>query len=95
MPSCIHVHTRFTFDCDLDPREAIRAAKMRRFHGIIVTEHHYYSVGAPIEEIAKEENFLVLRGAEYSSADGHVLLYDVREDSFNSAYYLLIAREAQ
>ena len=86
----MHVHTKYGGDCLLDPIEMIQRAKEIGLDAICVMEHHSYVASKPIDEIAKKERFLVFRGAEYHSSDGHLLLYGVEDDSFNWGKYMPI-----
>jgi predicted metal-dependent phosphoesterase TrpH len=86
----MHVHTKYGDDCLLEPTEMIRRAKEIGLDAVCVTEHHSYSASEPVCKIAELEDFLVLRGAEYHSSDGHLLLYGVRDDRFNWGKYMPI-----
>ena len=79
----LHCHTLYSNDNYLEPRDLICRARERGLDGVVVTEHHSYQASRPLDRIAREEGFLVLRGVEVSTNRGHVLLYGVRDDSWN------------
>jgi histidinol phosphatase-like PHP family hydrolase len=85
----MHVHTKYSKDNVSEPEAMIRAAIKNRLHGIVFTEHHSYLASSPIEALRKkyEKYILILRGAEYSSAWGHLLIYGVKTDDFNVEKY--------
>lgn len=78
-----HCHTRHSYDNWLEPLDLIRRAKALRLDGIVVTEHYSYEASAPVEAIARDEGFLVLRGVEIATDRGHLLAYGVEDDSWN------------
>lgn len=78
-----HCHTRHSYDNWLEPLDLIRRAKSLGLDGIVVTEHYSYEASAPVEAIARDEGFLVLRGVEIATDRGHLLAYGVEDDSWN------------
>lgn len=79
----LHCHTLYSKDNYLEPRDLIRRARARGLDAVVVTEHHSYEASRPVERVAAEEGFLVLRGVEVSTNQGHVLLFGVEDDSWN------------
>ena len=79
-----HCHTKHSYDNWLEPLDLIRRAKSLGLDGIVVTEHYSYEASAPVEAIARDEGFLVLRGVEISTDRGHLLAYGVENDSWNA-----------
>ena len=75
-----HCHTRFSYDNWLEPLDLIRRAKAIGLDGVVVTEHHSYEASAPVETIARDEGFLLLRGVEISTDRGHLLAYGIEDD---------------
>ena len=78
-----HCHTKFSYDNWLEPLALIRRAKALGLDGIVVTEHYSYEASAPVEAIARDEDFLLLRGVEIATDRGHMLVYGVEDDSWN------------
>ena len=57
-----HCHTKYSYDNWLEPLALIRRAKALGLGGIVVTEHYAYEASLPVEAVARDEGFLVLRG---------------------------------
>jgi hypothetical protein len=72
----LHVHTTFSRDSLITPKDLIYYAKNRGLNAVAVTDHDQLD-GA--YKIAKETDFLVIPGMEVSSADGHIIALNVRE----------------
>ena len=84
----LHVHTKYSGDNDSDPEEAILRAIEVGLHGIAFTEHYYYEASEPVE-ILKEKyknSILIFRGVEFSSAEGHCLVFGVDTDTLSIKY---------
>ena len=78
-----HCHTKHSYDNWLEPGDLIRRARAIGLDGVVVTEHHSYEASAPVEAVAREEGFLLLRGVEISTDRGHLLAYGVEDDAWN------------
>jgi predicted metal-dependent phosphoesterase TrpH len=79
----LHCHTVYSKDNYLEPGDLICQAREAGLDGVVVTEHHSYQASRPLDRIAREEGFLVLRGVEVSTNQGHILLYGIRDDAWN------------
>ncbi|MBI4651941.1 PHP domain-containing protein [Candidatus Desantisbacteria bacterium] len=86
----MHVHSIYSGDSTLEPREMIKKAKEIGLDAICITDHHSFIASQFVEDVARKENFKIFRGAEYHSEWGHVLIYGVYDDNFNSGRYLPI-----
>lgn len=78
----LHVHSRYSTDNNSDPEETIIRAIELGLHGIVFTEHDYYEASEPIE-IFKEKyrnSIGIIRGVEFSAAEGHCLIFGVDTD---------------
>jgi hypothetical protein len=78
-----HCHTRHSYDNWLEPLDLIRRAKALGLDGVCITEHYAYEASEPIEAIARDEGFLLLRGVEIATDRGHLLAYGVEDDGWN------------
>ena len=78
-----HCHTKHSYDNWLEPLDLIRRAKAIGLDGVVITEHHSYEASAPVEAVARDEGFLVLRGVEISTDRGHLLAYGIEDDGWN------------
>jgi len=72
----LHVHTTYSNDSLITPRDLVYYAKRRGLNAVAVTDHNYLD-GA--YKIAKETDFLVIPGMEVSSAEGHIVALNVSE----------------
>lgn len=66
----LHVHTNYSSDSLITPKELIFYAKKNGLNAVAITDHNIIE-GAL--KIAKETDFLVIPGMEVSSADGHIV----------------------
>jgi predicted metal-dependent phosphoesterase TrpH len=84
----LHVHSRLSGDSDADPEECVIAAIERGLHGIAFTEHYSYAASEPVEELAERYRgrLLIVRGVEFSAAEGHCLVFGVDTDALALAY---------
>jgi len=72
----LHVHTTYSKDSLISPKDLVYYAKKRNLNAVAVTDHNYIE-GA--YRIAKETDFLIIPGMEVSSADGHIVALNVHE----------------
>lgn len=72
----LHVHTTYSNDSLITPKDLVYYAKKRGLNACAVTDHNSLD-GA--YKIAKEADFLIIPGMEVSSADGHIVALNVRE----------------
>jgi predicted metal-dependent phosphoesterase TrpH len=70
------VHTTYSSDSLITPKDLIYYAKNRGLNAVAVTDHNSLE-GA--YKIAKDTNFLVIPGMEVSSSDGHIVALNVSE----------------
>lgn len=72
----LHVHTTYSKDSMITPKELVFYAKKRGLNAVAVTDHNRVE-GAL--KIAKETDFLIIPGIEVTSADGHIVGLNVKE----------------
>jgi len=72
----IHVHTTYSHDALITPKDLIFYAKKRGLDGVAITDHDRID-GAL--KIAKETDFLIVPGIEISSLNGHIIGLNVDE----------------
>jgi len=72
----LHVHTTYSKDSLITPKDLLFYAKKRGLNACAVTDHDFLE-GA--YKIAKETDFLIIPGMEVSSADGHIVALNVAE----------------
>nr|MDQ6914005.1 PHP domain-containing protein [Verrucomicrobiota bacterium] len=76
----LHTHTFFSGDGVSSPEENIAAAREKGLHGIAVTDHntsdaviYLLEKGLMREDGRPVDNFLIIPGAEVTTAEGHLL----------------------
>lgn len=79
----LHCHSKYSHDNHLEPEAVVRRALGLGLDGVCFTEHHSMKESWPIERIRPPEGFLVFRGVEVSTDQGHLLVYGVADDSWN------------
>jgi predicted metal-dependent phosphoesterase TrpH len=72
----LHVHTIYSNDSTITPKELVFYAKKRGLNAVAVTDHN--SLEGALK-IVKETDFLVIPGMEVSSRDGHIVALNVTE----------------
>ena len=72
----LHVHTTYSEDSLITPKDLIYYAKKNGLNAVAVTDHNKLEGSF---KIAKETDFLVIPGMEVSSADGHIVALNVQE----------------
>ncbi|RMF90586.1 MAG: PHP domain-containing protein [Nitrospinota bacterium] len=76
----LHVHTNVaSYDSNLDPVTLIRIAKSIGLHGVCVTEHDKGWDLHAAQKLAREHDFVFLRGMEVTTDLGHILVYGLEE----------------
>ncbi len=71
----LHVHTRFTPGCALEPREVVRRAREAGLDGVVVTDLNTLDGLAEVRAAGEAEAFLALCGVEIATDRGHYLAY--------------------
>jgi hypothetical protein len=72
----LHVHSNYSKDSLITPKDLVYYAKKRGLNAVAVTDHNQIEGS---RKIAKETDFLVIPGMEVSSADGHIVALNVSE----------------
>lgn len=78
----LHVHSRESGDNDADPEEIAERAVAAGLDGIVITEHYSYEASEHAERLREKYrgSLLVLRGVEFSAAEGHCLVFGCDTD---------------
>jgi len=84
----LHVHSKYSGDNDAEPEETVIRAIQNGLQGIAFTEHYYYGVSEPIELLKEKygDRILILRGVEFSTAEGHCLVFGLNTDNLSLKY---------
>ena len=73
----LHVHTRYSYDSLIRPKELVFYSKKRRLDGVAITDHDTIE---GVSEIAKETDIVIIPGIEVTSSEGHILGLNVHEN---------------
>lgn len=83
----LHVHSKYSYDCDSEPEEIIECAVLNGLDGLLITEHNSFAASEPWELLAtnstKNRGLLILRGVEISTSTAHVIAIGFQDDSWN------------
>lgn len=84
----LHVHSKYSTDNNADPEETVQRAIERGLHGIAFTEHYYYAASESVDKLREKygKDILLFRGVEYSTAEGHCLVFGVDTDKLGIKY---------
>jgi predicted metal-dependent phosphoesterase TrpH len=85
----LHVHSRYSGDNDADPEESVCKALQLNLQGIAFTEHYSYAASEPVEMLREKyrNRIMIFRGVEFSSAEGHCLIFGVDTDKLFVKHY--------
>lgn len=72
----LHVHSWYSYDSLISPRELVFYAKKCGLDGVAITDHDRLD-GAL--KIARDTEFFIIPGMEISSSDGHILALSTQE----------------
>jgi len=72
----LHVHSNYSTDSLITPKELVFYAKKRGLNAVAVTDHNQIEGSC---KIAKEADFLFIPGMEVSSADGHIVALNLQD----------------
>lgn len=77
----LHIHSKHSGDNDSEPEEIINKAIEVGLDGIAFTEHYYYEASEFVEELRdKYRTIRLFRGVEFSTPEGHCLIFGVNTD---------------
>ncbi|MGE5638262.1 MAG: CehA/McbA family metallohydrolase [Chloroflexota bacterium] len=72
----LHVHTTYSQDSMITPRDLVFYAKKKGLTAVAVTDHNCVEGAA---KIAKETDFPIIPGVEVDSIDGHIVGLNVKD----------------
>ncbi len=79
----LHVHSKYSGDNISEPEESVLRAIELKLDGIAFTEHYSFEASEPVERLKEKywDAIRIFRGVEFSSADGHCLIFGVNTDA--------------
>ncbi len=84
----LHVHSKYSGDNVSEPEETVLKAIELNLDGIAFTEHYSYEASEPVERLKEKyrDAIRIFRGVEFSSAEGHCLIFGVNTDLLRIKY---------
>ena len=84
----LHVHSVNSGDSPTDPEEVIIKAIERSLDGVAFTEHYSYGASEGVDALREKyrNSIMLLRGVEFSAAEGHCLVFGVDTDRLSLKY---------
>jgi predicted metal-dependent phosphoesterase TrpH len=71
----LHMHSKYSPDSGLDPREMAKLAKAKGLRVLSLTDHNSIDGHRAMREACKDEGILFIPGVEITSREGHILCY--------------------
>jgi len=75
----LHLHSKYSDDGMGSPSDIIKLIKKKGLNGVAITDHNTIEGSLKALKIAPK-NFIVVPGLEISTADGHILGLNIREN---------------
>ncbi len=75
----MHLHSSYSSDGKVPPKDLLKLAKSRGFDGLAITDHNDIRAYAIVKDLAAEMGLILVRGIEVSTSEGHLLAYGVSE----------------
>jgi predicted metal-dependent phosphoesterase TrpH len=81
----LHVHSKYSGDNDADPEATVIRSIDLGLHGVAFTEHYYFGASEHVGILREKykDRILIFRGVEFSSAEGHCLIFGVDTDTLS------------
>ena len=78
----LHIHSRHSGDNESEPEEIVLHAIESGLYGIAFTEHYSFEISEYTEKLREQyrDRIRIFRGVEFSSFDGHCLVFGVNTD---------------
>jgi len=74
----LHIHSRHSFDSVSRVGDIIKQARRAQLNGVAITDHDSFAGSEEALDIAPGD-FCIIPGAEYTSDQGHLLAYFIKE----------------
>lgn len=78
----MHIHSLDWEDCYSEPEDVVDEAIRKGLDAICITNHNSFEASRLVKEAGRRKGFPVFVGAEYSSSDGHLLVYGFQDESY-------------
>jgi predicted metal-dependent phosphoesterase TrpH len=75
-----HIHTCYSFDSWLKPKEIIKEAKRKGLSGVAITDHNTIRGGLEAQEVNEDSDFFVIVGSEIATDIGDIIGLFLKEE---------------
>ena len=75
----LHIHSQYSEDGAGAPKEIIKILQKKGLQGLAITDHNTVEGGIQALKSATKD-FIVIPGAEISTAEGHIIALDIKEN---------------
>ncbi|UCD14749.1 MAG: PHP domain-containing protein [Thermoplasmatales archaeon] len=75
----LHLHSQYSDDGAGSPQDIIKSLRKKGLHGMALTDHNTVESSLKALKVAPK-GFIVIPGIEISTADGHMLALNIKED---------------
>jgi hypothetical protein len=75
----LHIHSQYSGDGVGSPKEIIKSVRKKGLNGLAITDHNTVEGGLGALKVAPKD-FIIIPGIEISSADGHIIALNVKEN---------------
>ncbi len=76
----IHIHSSYSSDGTVSPKEILKYAKKKELNGIAITDHNVIQGSLKLwKENKNMKDFVIIPGVEISSSEGHILALGIKE----------------
>ena len=75
----LHIHSQYSEDGAGTPKEIIKVVNKKGLNGLAITDHNTVEGGVKALKAAPK-NFIVIPGVEISTAHGHIIALNVKEN---------------
>jgi len=65
----LHIHSKYSGDCSMEPATILKVAKKKRLDGIAVTDHLTIKGGIKTRKLNNDPDFMVIVGSEVETDD--------------------------
>jgi len=75
----LHIHSSFSRDGTVSPRDVLKRCSKLGLAGCSIVDHNQIKGSLEALSYSKDEDLIVIKGVEVSTAEGHVLAYGTGE----------------
>lgn len=69
----LHIHSKYSFDSILHPKDILKIAKKKGLNGIAITDHNTLKGSIEAKNLNQDKDFLVITPAEFATNNGDII----------------------